>query len=426
MRIPKVREVGVRILGQRIDFGISLQTLFESRPFRSLERRDRRLARALVDGVLRNLRRIDFQLQHFSTRPLERIDPEVLWILRVGLYELTSLRIPPYATVDEAVHLCRLLKKQSAGGFVNAILRRALAGEVPLPMDLTAESLAVRYSHPKWLVERYLGRYPPEFVEKTLQRNNQTPESVLWVNPLRATLEGFCQALESEGITPRRVDGLENAVQIDQTGFQRNPLYRQGQCFFMDPSSQRIAELPDLSGSELIGDFCAAPGGKSFIMASRMPPGTRIISGDVQAGRLLAMRQRATLLNITGIDYVQADLTKAMPLADHFDFVLLDVPCSGLGTIRSNPDLRWTVTEADLQRHHARQVLLLKNGFRSLKRGGGLVYSTCSTEPEENESVIEEFLSREAGARLDEPYFRTFPVNQGLGDGFFAAKVRRL
>lgn len=131
-------------------------------------------------------------------------------------------------------------------------------------------------------------------------------------------------------------------------------------------------------------------------------------------------------MKVSGVEYVQADLKSAAPFVGRFDHVLLDVPCSGLGTIRSNPDLRWLVTEEDLPRHHVRQVQLLRNGFDALKRRGLLIYATCSTEPEENESVVEEFLGGRSDARVDGPYLRTFPVAGETGDGFFAARVRRL
>jgi 16S rRNA (cytosine967-C5)-methyltransferase len=193
----------------------------------------------------------------------------------------------------------------------------------------------------------------------------------------------------------------------------------------MDASSQKIAQLMDLSKSRLVGDLCAAPGGKTFLMAERLEEDGQIFCSDVNFERLQQTRKRAEQYGISGLFFVQMDLTHRAPCVARFDTLLLDVPCSGTGTLRANPDARWRTGEIDLGRHHERQFLLLKNGFSLLLPGGELIYSTCSTEPEENEEVVERFLVFEESAQLSGEYFRTLPA-EDQGEGFFAARVRRV
>jgi 16S rRNA (cytosine967-C5)-methyltransferase len=172
-----------------------------------------------------------------------------------------------------------------------------------------------------------------------------------------------------------------------------------------------------------IADPCAAPGGKAFILAWRTCGKARIHCSDVSMIRLREMKKRAQVLRVPDLSYSVADLTQPAPFKPVFDFVLLDVPCTGLGTLRSNPDIRWKIQPSHLPRFHARQLAILQNGFRVVASGGRLLYATCSTEPEENEEVVEKFLADEPKAVLVRPYNRTFP-QEHLGDCFFAAEIR--
>ncbi len=394
------RSVALRVLldsesGRRV----SLETHFETSDFDSLPERDRRLATELAYGVLRNRSLLDYQLDSLLERPRSRLDPEVLQILRVGLFQLNYLRIPERAAVHESVRLCREFRKSSAGPLVNAVLRRFLRKRTTAPEADDTRSLSIRFSHPEWLVRRYLTRYGHEGTQTILERNNRPPLLHLWVNPFRTTREQFCRRLDREGVPFQLHPRLPHCVRVNSRSFVRHPLYRRGHCFLMSPASQAVAHLGDLSRCRVLGDFCAAPGGKSFILQARKRSDSRIVSCDLSWSRLRQMRARADLYRIPQLRAVQADLVHP-PFRNRFDFILLDVPCTGTATLRANPDIRWRLAEEDVQRMARIQRSLLRSSFRMLRPGGQMIYATCSTEPEENLGVVEELLDVEPEAKL--------------------------
>ncbi len=393
------RSVAVRVLlnsvsGRRV----SLETHFESSDFGSLPDRDRRLATELVYGVLRNRSLLDYQLDSLLERPRSRLDPEVLQILRVGLFQLNYLRIPERAAVHESVRLCREFRKASAGPLVNAVLRRLLGNRPVAPDADDTRSLSIRYSHPEWLVRRYVARYGPEGTRTILERNNHPPRLHLWVNPFRTTLEEFCRRLDRDGIPFQPHPRLPHCVRVNSRSFVRHPLYLRGHCFLMSPASQEVAQLGDLGRCRVIGDFCAAPGGKSFILQARKGSDAHIVCCDLSSSRLRQMRARADVHRIPQLGIVQADLAHP-PFRNRFDFILLDVPCTGTATLRANPDIRWRLAEEDVRRMARIQRSLLRSSFRMLRPGGQLIYATCSTEPEENHEVVENLLDLEPEAK---------------------------
>lgn len=400
-------------------------TLSQDARFARLDPRDRRLATELVYGVLRHQSLLDWCLAQHSVIPLHKLDVEVLCILRVALYQLEFLRVPERAAVHEAVELCRQVRKASAGSFVNAVLRSFRRTGPAAPPGDSPEMLAVRYSHPEWLVRRWCERYGKERTEALMRRNNTPPPLSVWVNTFQIPFVEFCRELDRQRISYRIHGGLPNCVIVDSSAFPDHEVYRHGFCFLMDAASQEIANLSPLKGRSRLGDFCAAPGGKSFLLASRKEKDARLYCCDVSAERLQTLRRRAGLYRIPGLFLIQADLRSTAPLRQEFDFVLLDVPCSGVGTLRSNPDLRWRVQPSHLARFHSIQLAILKNGFDCLRPGGELLYSTCSTEPEENEEVIQKFLTLEPTAELASEFHRTFP-DPHPGECFFAARVRHL
>ncbi len=394
------RSVAVRVLlGSGGGRRVSLETHFESSDFGVLPDRDRRLATELVYGVLRNRSLLDHQLDAMLERSRAGLDPEVLQILRVGLFQLDYLRIPERAAVHESVGLCREFRKASAAPLVNAVLRRFLRNRPAAPNSGDARSLSVRYSHPEWLVRRYLARYGSEGTQSILERNNRPPPLHLGVNPFRTSREKFCRRLDREGVPFQTHPRLPHCVRVNTRSLVHHPLYRRGHCFLMSPASQEVAQLGDLGRCRVLGDFCAAPGGKSFILQARKRSGARLISCDLSLSRLRQMKDRADLYRVPKLRAVQADLIHP-PFRRLFDFILLDVPCTGTATLRANPDIRWRLAEEDIRRLSRIQRALLRSSFRILRPGGQLVYATCSTEPEENLGVVETLLNSEPEARL--------------------------
>ncbi len=422
----QARAVAVGLLLRQSDRSRApLDNLARDPKFAQLDARDRRFVTELVLGVLRNLGLLDYYIQRVSHKPLQKLDPEILSILRTALYQLNYLRVPERAVVHSAVELCRGFKKSSSAPFVNALLRRFLGNPPALPLGQTPEALALRYSHPRWLTERYLERYGGTATEDLLRANNEPPVPFLRVNSSKIGVQEFCQHLEREHIPFRLYPRVPNCLIVESPSFPEHPLYLDGYCFFMDAASQEVAYLGNIQKARRIGDFCSAPGGKLFVLNTRKPPNATIYSCDVSHSRLRRMLGRAHLYELPTPEVVTADLTHGIPFQTLFDFILLDVPCSGTGTLRSNPDIRLRTSENDLERFHSKQLSILKNSFEGLRKGGDLLYITCSTEPEENEDVIEEFLADEPGAAVIEDFYRSFPEQTEVG-GFFAAQIRRV
>ncbi len=418
------RSAAVSILAERFERRTALQTCFQSAAFLRLPPAEQLLAREIVDVVLRRLSLLDFWLESVSSRPLRRIDPLALWILRTAAAQLNFMRVPDWAAVNEAVALCEAFGRGGLKGFVNGVLRALLREGMRLPEGNRPQDLAIRYSHPLWLVRRLVGRWGVEGACRVMDRHNQHPAPVVWVNPFRIGLDEFCWRLEERGIPYAVLPGLQRAVRVEVRGFVRDPFYREGWCFFMDPASQAVAEWCDVGAARCLADLCAAPGGKAFILASRCSPEALLVCGDRHEGRLESVRRRAPQLAVPIRCWLLLDVSRTLPFAPVFDFILLDVPCSGLGTLQANPDLRWFVEEPELLRHQGRQLAMLGSAYGALAPGGRLVYATCSSEPEENEQVMAAFLARHSEAIPDGGPFRPDPEHTGT-PGFYAAAIRR-
>ncbi len=385
--------------------------------------KDRRFVQRLVLGVLRRLSEIDYLIKKTSHKRLGRLDSEVWWILRGAVFELLDSNTPTRAVVHEWVGQCRNFRKSSATSFVNGVLREYLRCPVTLPMNNDSSSLAIRHSHPEWLVQRYLSRYGLDTARQMMKHNNKEPEHFLWVNPFQFDVRDLCRSLEDNGFPCQPVNSLPNCLRTS-AAVSGHPLYKRGCGIFIDISSQWVANLPDLSNCSRAGDLCAAPGGKSFILASRLPSGSRLIASDVSISRILSMRQRVLKLGIPDVSLQVVDLNQNCFIEEIFDFVLLDVPCSGLGTLSSNPDIKWRFQKKELSRLQDYQLELLRSVFPLLKRGRELIYSTCSTEEEENEEVVMEFLQTEPQAKTLMSFEKTSPFLEG-GQVFFAARIGR-
>ena len=380
--------------------------LLASESYAALSREDHALLNELVLGVLRWQRTLDFLIERYAQRPANKLDLETLIILRLALYQLRWLtRVPAHAALNEAVNLSKASDKPAAAPLVNAVLRNATRDSATTLNEMLAAvpnelaQLGIATSHPSWLLKRWLARLGESETRALAAANNTAPRTALRFNALHAepaqtrdwlTTHGV--TLESSSITPQAF-----FITNGKLSAQAEPL-RQGALYLQDEASQLAAHMaasnlnPQISNPQCL-DLCAAPGGKATLLASLLTDEARVVACDVHAHRLRTLDELRERLGIFNLEIRQLDATQEIPPDFHesFDLVLLDAPCSGLGTLQRHPEIKWRLNETKLGELAALQQRLLENAARSVKPGGLLTYAVCSTEPEEGEAVIAEF-----------------------------------
>lgn len=406
---------------------------------------DRGLFAELVFGVLRRQGTLDYIIAQLLDQPLGKLEPLVLVLLRLGLYQLVYLdRIPESAAVNETVNLTKQAVPR-ASGLVNAVLRNYLRRkeEISFPDPLTAPtaSIAARHSHPLWLVNQWLDQLGLEETELMAEASSLQPPLTLRANSLIVSRDELLQRFTENGIVATPCRYSPQGIHIEgRHHIPGLPGFREGLFAVQDEASQMASFLLSVQPGERILDTCAAPGGKSTHLAQLMDNRGELLAMDISRNKLPLIQESAQRLGIKIISTRAADLLQSAALPAHaFDRVLLDAPCSGLGVIRRNPEAKWRLTPADFTRLAITQRSMLKNAFRLLKPGGILLYSTCSTTIEENEAVVRDFISRQNDCVLEdlntifpqwhklfttEGMFRTWPHCHGM-DGFFAARLRK-
>ena len=456
MPVSPARRAAFEILRRVEDEGAYASFLLAATDER-LRDDDRALCYELVLGVLRRQSWLDRALERFANRRLKGVDLAVKLALRLGLYQLRFLsRIPPSAAVNESVSLVRAAGLQSAASFANAVLRRATREPDYDPVTGVTdpiEKLAIETSHPEWLIDRWVNAFGFDEAAALARANNEAAPVAF-----RLTAKAFTQAQTSQQIVQRlETSGVNVApseitpdawrvmrserVEMAQVGdFRRTPallrdLARQGLIYFQDEASQLVAHLLDAQTGDRVLDVCAAPGSKTTHIAS-LAPGAMIVAGDLHEHRLRTLRELATTQGNDSIRLVVQDATGDLPFADgSFDRVLVDVPCSGTGTLRRNPEIRWRIGLADIAELSSKQTRILANATRMVRPGGILLYSTCSLEKDENEAVAKAFIKEhvefnqlrpdDAGHLLTESgAIRTWPHRQDV-DGFFMIVFQR-
>ena len=425
----------------------------------SVKAEDARLATELVFGVLRWQRLLDFVLTRQLVKAPKALDVEVRIALRLGAYQLLFLdRVPARAAVHESVELTKRARKSSAASLVNAVLRKtakvSLPARVPwdevsslLPGELArAEQLGIQYSHPTWIVERWLQTFGDEKTCALLRANNRVPSvSGYLFEPERR--EDATRVLQCAGCCIRPGLLLRDAWVLEGGRPSASEAVRQGWVAIQDEASQAVAHLVGVRPGDRVLDLCAAPGGKALLLSRAAGPQGNVIAADLREDRVKAMQERFAQADVRNVETIVLDGTEPLPFERPFDRILVDVPCTGTGTLARHPEIRWKLKAEDLSDLHARQVRLLRNALPLLVQGGRLVYSTCSLEPEENEKVVGEALTdlgnqfRAVSALRDiagilqnfvsgeslvsaDGFFRTFPAGHGT-DGFFAALLER-
>jgi 16S rRNA (cytosine967-C5)-methyltransferase len=413
------------------------------------DERDRALAGEIAIGTLRWMGAFDRVIEAFTRRPAARLDPEVLDILRLTAFQLLHLdRVPASAAVNDAVDLVRKAGKKSAAGLANAVLRRMARERDRLPLperpadpagdrEAAIDYLSTTLSHPSWLVARWLDRYGFEATEAWARFDNAPAALTLRANTLMTTRDELAAALAEIGVETEPARFAPHALVVRAGNPLLGPLANTGRFVVQDEASQLVAEFAAPEPGGVVLDACASPGGKTTAMAAMVGDGGQIVACDVRGRRVALLLEAVSAAGASNITIVQADGAAGLPFGPAFDLVLLDAPCSGLGTLRRDPEIRWRRTPDELPRLAAVQRGMLAQAVDVLKPGGRLVYATCSSEPEENEAVVAGVLEDDrrvtaapAGAfpaALDrfvtaEGYFRTLPFRDGL-EAFFAAML---
>ena len=397
--------------------------------FRDLSPDVRPFARELYSGTQRNRARLDWTLQPLLSKPLAKIDAPVRAALRLAAYEKLVLGTPPHGFVGEYAGLMRDERKSSAVGFVNAIARRLPDSWRDLPNDLP-QRLAIEFSHPTWLVQRYAKRLGAPETEELLRANNARAPLCLRANTLRISRDELLERLPGA----RAGELSPDALLIDGGGDPtRLPGWDDGEFFVQDEAAQLVAHYAAATAGESVLDLAGAPGGKATGCAQLMHNQGQILSVDIAPGRLKLVHENAARLGISIIQVRAADVREFDgALAD---LVMLDAPCLGTGTLRRRPDAKWRKTPQSLAELVRLQRELLDAAAKKVKPGGALVYSTCSLEPEENDEQARAFTQRSGwptetapfwmnAATTSEGWLQTWPHRHGT-DGMFAAKWRR-
>ena len=417
--------------------------LLHSSRLAKLSSSDHGLATELVMGVLRWRSLLDQRMATASSQPLERLDPEVLAALRLGLYQLQFLsRVPARAAIFESVELVKAARKRSAASFVNAILRKSVLKSAESMLELIehctdASQLAAYSAHPEWLVASWVERYGLAAGRQICVHNQSVPATAISIYDDQSEKE-----LAAAGVLLGPGLLLSNARRVDSGDVTKTRAFREGRISIQDEASQLVAVLA--GHGERMLDCCAAPGGKATLLARRNPHAT-VVATELHRHRARLLRR---LVRVPNVHVLAAD-ARQLPFAAGFDRILADVPCSGTGTLARNPEIKWRLTFADLAELQSRQIAILKSALRLLADHGRLVYSTCSLEREENEAVLEAALDDcagfeqiDCGAELEQlkrsgelrsedvdslragPYLRTIPGKHPC-EGFFAAIIER-
>ena len=425
------REIALSVLMACEKPGVRADMLLRTRlNHAELSPADAALCTRMVFGVFQNRLLLDFYLSAFCTQELSHLQEPLTNILRLGAYQIVFMdRVPDHAAVDESVRLARKMNREKACGLVNAVLRTLARNRSTLPAlpEKNKERyLSLRYSHPVWMVRKMVSLLGAEEAERFLAANQTIPPLSVQVNFRRTSEKNLIASLAAEGVTASAHERVKGCLELSGAGdILKLSAFREGQCFVQDPAAALVVQVADVHAGQRILDVCAAPGGKTFAAAIAMAcdstgnlsaydstgkaPGTLreqsddnksapngfIMACDVNEPKLRRVRDGAERLGLSDlIQTRQADGRVFHPeWKDAFDTVLVDAPCSGLGTIRKKPDIRYR-DEKELSGLPDVQKAILNNAAAYVKPGGTLIYSTCTVLPEENEHVTEDFLHR--------------------------------
>lgn len=403
---------------------------------------DRALLKEIVYGALRNVPFLDFAIENLINKEISETDPYLLSLLRIGAYQIFFLeRVPDYAIVNECVNAAKLLGFYKATGFVNTVLRKMLLNKdeiyslsysKPFPY-----SLVYKYGMPLWIIKRYVERFGEEEAEEILDSLNKEPlNSILFFS-----INDYISSLEDlKDLQLEKNDYLDLTYWVKKGNPAKNKAFKKGHFYICDPSSQLPALILPLFPNTFSLDLCAAPGTKTIIISKKIPQNSFLFSSDFSKGRLEKLKENKEKYSLKNVFITAGDLVNGLCFKENFYSVLLDAPCSSMGTLKRNPEIRWQIDEEKIQKESERQLKMLMKAGDCVQQGGYLLYSVCSMEEEETLDVVENFLKENKQfekeklnfdrkikknlTQIDKSMYLIKP-NKFKGDSFFIALFRK-
>ena len=439
----KAREIAFKVLCD-IEENSNYSNIAINKHFKKYEmtNQDRGLATEIIYGVVENKYYLDYIIDKLSKIKTQKLSTCVKILLRMGIYQIAFLdSISEYAAVNETVNLVKKYDNRSAG-FVNAILRNVLRNKeevLKVEMDSKIMYLSTKYSYSPWMIKNWILKFGEEFTEDLLEANNEKPNLYLRVNTLKTTKEELIEKLKSQDIKAHIVSGIDEAIRVENLkDIENNELFKNGLFTVQDISSMLIGKVINPKENSLILDVCSAPGGKTTHLATLMNNTGKVVARDVFEHKLNLIQNTVDRLGLTNVEVENFDASQIDENSiDKFDYVLADVPCSGLGIIRRKPEIKYK-TKAELKDLPTIQKNILETASKYVKVDGVLVYSTCTIQDNENIEVINEFLKENDNFELvpidninvdldneDKGYLKIYPNIHGM-DGFFISKLRRV
>ncbi len=390
---------------------------------------DKGLVTELIYGIVSNKSAIDYIIMQFSKVKIKKMTPWVLGILRMGIYQIYYMdKIPHSAACNEAVTLAKKYSHGAGAGFVNGVLRSAARACADFKFPVSGDAvrdLSLEYSYPEWITESLIAEYGMEKCLELYKENRKAHNTAIRVNTLKINKSELIEVLEKEGLECKLVNDLDNALIVcGKLNIEKSDAYKKGFYSLQNLSSQKAVEVLAPTSGKCVIDMCAAPGGKSCAIAEKMKNDGKVYSFDIFPHKVELINRASARLGIEIIDTKVMDTAEyCSGLADFADFVLADVPCSGLGVIHKKPDIKWTRTPQDIDGLCRIQTNILKNAARYVKSGGVLVYSTCTILPEENRLRIREFVNENKNFEI---VYEEQILTSSMGEsGFYICKMMK-
>lgn len=439
----KAREIAYKVLLD-IEKNKNYSNMAINKHFKDVKmsNQDRGLATEIIYGVIENKYYIDYMIDKLSKVKTNKMEIYVKTLLRMGIYQIMFLNsISDYAAVNETVNLAKK-KNSKVSGFINGILRNVIRqkeeiGKVKTKDDV--DYLAIKYSYDKWMIRNWMIHFGKEFTEELLEANNERPNIYLRTNTLKITRDELIKKLEKQNIKAEKVNVVEEAIKVEHLkDIENNSLYKEGLFTVQDVSSMLVGKVMNPKENSLVLDVCSAPGGKTTHMATLMNNTGQVVSRDIYDHKLKLIKAASKRLGLTNVDVEEFDGMKLdRESIAKFDYVLADVPCSGLGIIRRKPEIKYKEKE-EFRQLPPIQKKILENASKYVKVGGTLIYSTCTIQDSENIDVVNEFLQKNKNFELvpikevnvdlenqEKGYMKIYPNVHNM-DGFFISKLIRV